>query len=114
MWSKSPWPDMEVAAKDVEAFQRWCRVEETLTYALEDARCPFRFLDASKQGPKLDDLQRQLGAPWGFRDFIRECDYPDDEQFADWCEAWQERCGARAGSKEPSSAPAQVGNAAGL
>jgi len=91
---RSPWPDLVIPAKDVEAHQSWCvGVEEVLAEAFHDARCPYRFLDPRKHAPHLAQVQCDLAASqaWGFREFLRECDFPDDEKFAEWCEAMQER-----------------------
>mmetsp|Transcript_91826 Transcript_91826/g.291355 ORF Transcript_91826/g.291355 Transcript_91826/m.291355 type:complete len:170 (-) Transcript_91826:115-624(-) len=91
---RSNWPELEVPARDVEAFNAWCYgVEEALAQSFQDARCPYRFLEPKKHVPRAEQAQAQQQVPgaWSFRDFQRECDFPDGEQFGEWCEAMEER-----------------------
>merc|ERR1719321_2599274 len=89
---RSPWPDLEFQPKDIEAHQNWCfNIEDTLADAFLDAQCPYRFLDSRKRAPNLDQTLQSLSAPWSFREFLRDCDFPDEEKFNEWCEVMQER-----------------------
>mmetsp|Transcript_50116 Transcript_50116/g.112591 ORF Transcript_50116/g.112591 Transcript_50116/m.112591 type:complete len:172 (+) Transcript_50116:108-623(+) len=92
---RAPWPELEVPAKDVEAFHRWCfGIEEVLAQSFQDAQCPYKFLEPKKHGPRAEQV-RQASAPWGFRDFLRGCDFPDGQRFEEWREAMEERQSAR-------------------
>merc|ERR1719247_3286164 len=43
---RSPWPDLEFQAKDVEAHLNWCYgIEDTLAESFLDAQCPYRCLN---------------------------------------------------------------------
>eukprot|EP00747_Dinoflagellata_sp_TGD_P166784 gnl/TRDRNA2_/TRDRNA2_190127_c0_seq1.p1 gnl/TRDRNA2_/TRDRNA2_190127_c0~~gnl/TRDRNA2_/TRDRNA2_190127_c0_seq1.p1 ORF type:complete len:160 (+),score=22.84 gnl/TRDRNA2_/TRDRNA2_190127_c0_seq1:130-609(+) len=93
---RMPWPELDIQTKDADAYQEWCfRVETTLSQAFQDARCPYKFLDPRVHGSGSEDAQRDMSAPWLFRDFLNECDYPDEEGFDSWFEAMQERQSAR-------------------
>mmetsp|Transcript_14291 Transcript_14291/g.40938 ORF Transcript_14291/g.40938 Transcript_14291/m.40938 type:complete len:171 (+) Transcript_14291:84-596(+) len=95
---RSLWPELEVSSKDVEAFHMWCYgVEDVLAQSFPDARCSYRFLEPKKHIPRAEEAQVRLQPPgsWSFRDFQRECDFPDGEQFSEWCEAMEERRAAK-------------------
>jgi len=89
---RCPWPELDIPAKDAQAFQSWCfNVEGLLSEAFPDARCPYNFLDPCRRGPEADDIRRKLSAPWRFRDFMDGCDFADDAGFEDWCRARRDR-----------------------
>mmetsp|Transcript_129723 Transcript_129723/g.228546 ORF Transcript_129723/g.228546 Transcript_129723/m.228546 type:complete len:159 (+) Transcript_129723:16-492(+) len=93
---RSSWPDIEIQHKDVEAHKWWCLgIEDKLSHAFLDAQCPYRFLDPRRSGPQLEQVQSLLETPWGFREFLRDCDFPNDEQFDEWCDAMQVRLRTR-------------------
>lgn len=88
----TPWPNLNIHDKDAEAYQNWCvGVEEVLTTAFPDARCPYRFLDQKKRSPCFEEVQQLLTAQWNFQEFIKDCDFPDDENFETWCTEMQQK-----------------------
>jgi len=84
----SPWPNLNIHDKDAEAFQNWCLVvEKVLSEAFEDAKCPYQLLNQKT----LDEAEDWLGMPWGFQEFTKNCNFPNDENFEAWCAEMQAR-----------------------
>lgn len=97
---RTEWPTLDfIAPKDIDALRRWySNVSAPLSAAFPDARCPWNFSSALDPVPSPGEVFRDASSSdthnsdfgYSFEDFHQEWDFPEDIEFAGWCQIMQQ------------------------
>mmetsp|Transcript_51632 Transcript_51632/g.95585 ORF Transcript_51632/g.95585 Transcript_51632/m.95585 type:complete len:373 (-) Transcript_51632:153-1271(-) len=86
---RTPWPNLDIMDKDVEAMETWHNdVGGLLANSFPEFACPYPWLEPCAHGPLKPQVVVQdlnLERPFTFSDFKRDCwDFQDDGSFGLW------------------------------